>query len=80
MTETVAQRCSVKKVFLEILQNSQENTCQSLFLNKVEKQPLGGVPKNRCSYFPGYIQIDMNTLILLEQVNFPGGKCYLEKL
>ena len=26
-TETVAQRCSVKKVFLEISQNSQESTC-----------------------------------------------------
>ena len=26
-TETVARRCSVKKVFLEIPQNSQENTC-----------------------------------------------------
>ena len=26
-TEVVAQRCSVKKVFLEILQNLQENTC-----------------------------------------------------
>ena len=26
-TEAVAQRCSVKKVFLEISQNSQENTC-----------------------------------------------------
>ena len=26
-TETVVQRSSVKKVFLEILQNSQENTC-----------------------------------------------------
>ena len=25
--EAVTQRCSVKKVFLEILQNSQENTC-----------------------------------------------------
>ena len=25
--EAVAQGCSVKKVFLEILQNSQENTC-----------------------------------------------------
>ena len=25
--QLVAQRCSVKKVFLEILQNSQENTC-----------------------------------------------------
>ena len=26
ITESVAQRCSVKKVFLEISQNSQENT------------------------------------------------------
>ena len=26
-TEAVAQRCSVEKVFLEISQNSQENTC-----------------------------------------------------
>ena len=26
-SETVAQRCSVKKVFSELLQNSQENTC-----------------------------------------------------
>ena len=26
-TEAVAGRCSVKKVFLEISQNSQENTC-----------------------------------------------------
>ena len=31
ITEAVAQRCSIKKVFLEILQNSQENTCASLF-------------------------------------------------
>ena len=26
-TEAVVRRCSVKKVFLEISQNSQENTC-----------------------------------------------------
>ena len=26
-SETVARRCSVKKLFLEILQNTQENTC-----------------------------------------------------
>ena len=31
--ETVVQRCSLEKVFLEILQNSQENTSvKSLFL------------------------------------------------
>ena len=33
--ETVAPMCSVKKVFLEILQNSQENNCARVFLNKV---------------------------------------------
>ena len=27
MVEAVVQRCSVKKTFLEISQNSQENTC-----------------------------------------------------
>ena len=27
LSEAVVQRCSVKKVFLEISQNSQENTC-----------------------------------------------------
>ena len=31
-TEAVAQRCSVKKVFLEISQNSQENTCARVSL------------------------------------------------
>ena len=35
--KTVVQRCSVKKLFLEISQNSQEiRLCQSLFFNKVE--------------------------------------------
>ena len=30
-TEAVAWRCSVKKVFLKILQNSQENTCAKVY-------------------------------------------------
>ena len=35
-SEAVVQRYSVKKVFLEISQNSQENTCARVsFLNKV---------------------------------------------
>ena len=35
-TEAVAQSCSVKKVFLEISQNSQENTCTRVsFFNQV---------------------------------------------
>ena len=36
-SEAVAQRCSVKKVFLEISQNSQENTCaRDSFLIKLQ--------------------------------------------
>ena len=34
-TEAVAQSCSVKKVFLEISQNLQENTCATVFLMKL---------------------------------------------
>ena len=33
--EAVAGRCSLRKVFLEISQNSQENTCASLCFKKV---------------------------------------------
>ena len=37
LTEAVVRRCSVKKVFLEILQNSQENTCARVsFLIKLQ--------------------------------------------
>ena len=32
-TEALAQRCSVKKVFLEISQNSQVSACASLFFS-----------------------------------------------
>ena len=36
-TKAVARRCSVKKVFLEISQNSQENTCARVsFLIKLK--------------------------------------------
>ena len=34
-SEAVAQRCSVKKKFLEISQNSRENTCVRVSYNKV---------------------------------------------
>ena len=43
--EAVVQRCSVKKVFLEILQNSQENTCAraSLLIKLIKKETLAQV-------------------------------------
>ena len=40
--ETAAQRCSVKKVFLAISQNSQENTCARVFfLVKLQARDSG---------------------------------------
>ena len=36
--EAVARRCSVKNVFLEISQNSQENACGNSIENKTEKR------------------------------------------
>ena len=41
------QRCSVKKVFLDFLQNSQENSCASLFLNKVARLSTATLLKKR---------------------------------
>ena len=35
LTEAVARMCCIKKVFVKILQNSQENTCTRAFFNKV---------------------------------------------
>ena len=36
-TEAASSRCSVKKVYLEVLQNSQENTCVRIsFLIKLK--------------------------------------------
>ena len=40
-TEAVAQKCSVKMMFLEISQNSQENTCtRASFLTKLQASDL----------------------------------------
>ena len=41
------RRCSIKKVFLEILQNSQENTCaRDSFLIKLQAKILISFPKS----------------------------------
>ena len=43
--EAVAQRCPVKKVFWEISQNSQENTCAgaSFLIKLIKKETLAQV-------------------------------------
>ena len=45
MPEAVAQRCSVKKMFSEISQNLQENTCARVFflVNFIKKETLAQV-------------------------------------
>ena len=44
--KAVAQMCSIKKLFLEISQNSQENMCRNLFLNKVAAfRPINSIIK-----------------------------------
>ena len=46
MTEVVARRCSIKKVFLEISQNSQENTCaRNHFLIKLQAKAWNFIKK-----------------------------------
>ena len=49
-TKAVAQRCSVKNVFLEISQNSQKNTCARVsFLVKLQAWDLR--PKSLAAWF-----------------------------
>ena len=44
--EAVAQRCSFKEVFLEISENSQENTCARVsFLMKLQVKANGFIKK-----------------------------------
>ena len=38
VTDVVAQRCSIKKVFLEISKNSQENTFATEYFFKIKLQ------------------------------------------
>ena len=50
-SENVARKCSVKKMFLEIPQNSQENTCARVsFLIKLPATSLKRRPLHK--YFP----------------------------
>ena len=47
-TEAVTQKCSVNKLFLEISQNSQENTCARASFNKVAAlSPATSLKKRR---------------------------------
>ena len=51
ISEAVFWRCSVEKVLLQISQNSQENTCASLFFNKVAGLSFDELKINLKCYF-----------------------------
>ena len=75
LLEAVVQRCSVKKVFLKISQDSQENTCSRVcFLNKVtsltlqlyQKETLAQVLSNEfCEIFKNIFFFTEHLLVLL---------------
>ena len=74
-TEAVAQRCSVKKMFLKVSQNSQENTCarQRLFFNKVRPQACNFIKKESLAqvFSCGFYEISKNTFFFKEHLRWP---------
>ena len=72
-SEAVARRCSVKKVFLEISQNSEENTCARVsFLIKLQARPATLLKKrlwHRC--FPLKFATFLRTPFLTEHLQWP---------
>ena len=60
-TKAVARRCFLKKVFLEISQNSQENTCAGVsFLIKLQPEVRNFIQKEAvaqvfsCKFYAGW--------------------------
>ena len=70
--EAFSQRCSVKKVFLEISQNSQEKRlCQSPFFNKVAGQrPANLFIKRLAQVFPVNFAKFLGTSFLTEHLRW----------
>ena len=72
LIEAVVRRCSVKKVFLEISQNSQENTCVRVsFLIKLQAAPATLLKKrlwHRC--FPVNFAKFLRTPFLKEHLRW----------
>ena len=70
-SETVVRRCSVKKVLLEMSQNSQENACVRVsFFNKVADVKCATLLKKRLwdRCFPVNFAKFLRTPFLIEQL------------
>ena len=61
--EAIIQRCSLKKVFLEISQNSQESICQSLFLIKRKETFFNKKRDSGTGVFCEFFEISKNTFL-----------------
>ena len=63
MTETVAQRYSVKKMFLEISQNSQQNTCARVSLSNLQAEACNFIKKETLAqvFSSEFCEVSKNT-------------------
>ena len=63
MTETVGQRYSVKKMFLEISQNSQQNTCARVSLSKLQAEACNFIKKETLAqvFSSEFCEVSKNT-------------------
>ena len=73
--EAVTLRCSVKKVFLEISQNLQENTCaRDSFLIKLQARPATLLKKSLCySCFP----VNFEKFLSIHSLQNTSGRLFL---
>ena len=68
-TEAVVQRCSVKKVFLKISQNPQENTCARVsFLIKLKASAIEAIEGNKHFNSPGHNFITNTKFVFSKQL------------
>ena len=83
-TEAVFRRCSVKKVFLEISQNAQENTCARVsFLIKLQAGACNFIKKEILAqvFSCEFCEISKNTFFYRTPLAAAfGGKAYSNKL
>ena len=80
MSKVVARRCSIKKVFLKILQNSQENTCGRVsFLIKLQAEACNFIKKETLTQEFSYefFEISKNTFSYRTPPVAVSGTCKL---
>ena len=70
ISEAVVHRCSIKKVFLEILQNSQENTCASVFY----KNGYTALQNNFMNFILIFIRIGLVEILMQLTIKITGSR------